>query len=81
MPRAAITMQGSWSPPAAGARMQGAAQALLGDSARAPSERREAQRKYARRLRLLLTARACRRINNVLRERKQTAARKTGGTI
>jgi len=39
-------------------------------------DKREAQRIAARTLRLVLTARACRRINNVLRERKLAAARK-----
>jgi hypothetical protein len=39
-------------------------------------EKRDAQRIAARTLRLVLTARACRRINNVLMERKLAAARK-----
>lgn len=39
-------------------------------------DKREAQRIAARTLRLALTARACRRINNVLMERKLAAARK-----
>jgi len=42
----------------------------------AQQSKREAQRIAARTLRLALTARACRRINNVLRERKQAAARR-----
>jgi hypothetical protein len=39
-------------------------------------DKREAQRTAARTLRLMLTARACRRINTVLQERKQAAARR-----
>ena len=40
------------------------------------NDKRETQRIAARALRLTLTARACRRINNALKERKQAAARK-----
>ena len=45
-------------------------------NAKTPENKRETQRIAARTLRLTLTARACRRITNVLKERKQAAARK-----
>ena len=78
LPRVGKLTQGRRNPPATKAWMQGAVDAPMSESIGIARQRKDAQRQAARTLRLLLTARACRRINNALKDRKEMAARRAG---